>query len=101
MDQKNMDLLVKTIADRVRARLGDGAIGSCVASPEECAACGGCVIKREGDTRSILTMGATRIAAGPSVGPVPGDMARYIDHTLLKPEATREQLQKLCEEARQ
>ncbi len=29
----------------------------------------------------------------------PADVARYIDHTLLKPEATREQVDKLCEEA--
>lgn len=29
----------------------------------------------------------------------PEDIASYIDHTLLKPEATRAQIQKLCEEA--
>jgi deoxyribose-phosphate aldolase len=29
----------------------------------------------------------------------PAEVARYIDHTLLKPEATREQVDKLCEEA--
>jgi deoxyribose-phosphate aldolase len=29
----------------------------------------------------------------------PADLARYIDHTLLKPEATREQVDKLCREA--
>jgi len=29
----------------------------------------------------------------------PADLARYIDHTLLKPEATREQVDKLCAEA--
>jgi len=29
----------------------------------------------------------------------PADLARYIDHTLLKPEATREQVDKLCGEA--
>ena len=29
----------------------------------------------------------------------PADVARYIDHTLLKPEATREQVDKLCDEA--
>ncbi|HEY8459294.1 MAG TPA: deoxyribose-phosphate aldolase [Blastocatellia bacterium] len=28
------------------------------------------------------------------------DVARYIDHTLLKPEATREEIEKLCREAR-
>jgi deoxyribose-phosphate aldolase len=29
----------------------------------------------------------------------PADLARYIDHTLLKPEATEEQIDKLCDEA--
>jgi len=31
----------------------------------------------------------------------PADLARYIDHTLLKPEATQGQVDKLCEEAAQ
>ncbi len=33
--------------------------------------------------------------------PYPVEVARRIDHTLLKPEATREQIEKLCAEARQ
>jgi deoxyribose-phosphate aldolase len=31
---------------------------------------------------------------------VPGDVAKYIDHTLLKPEATAEQIDQLCDEAK-
>lgn len=34
-------------------------------------------------------------------GNVPADMARLIDHTLLKPEATREEVVQLCTEAKQ
>jgi deoxyribose-phosphate aldolase len=30
-----------------------------------------------------------------------GNLASYIDHTLLKPDATKERIEKLCEEARQ
>jgi len=30
---------------------------------------------------------------------IPGDLAKYIDHTLLKPDATKEQVEKLCDEA--
>ena len=33
--------------------------------------------------------------------PAVGNLASYIDHTLLKPDATKEQIKKLCEEARQ
>ena len=29
------------------------------------------------------------------------EIAKYIDHTLLKPEATKEQIEKLCNEAKQ
>ena len=32
-------------------------------------------------------------------GLLPSDLARYIDHTLLKPEATEEQVSVLCDEA--
>src|SRR5512136_2415565 len=32
-------------------------------------------------------------------GLLPSDLARYIDHTLLKPEATEEQVAALCDEA--
>ncbi len=41
-------------------------------------------------------------AAGPaagSAGLAPADLAPFIDHTLLKPEATEEQIDKLCDEA--
>ncbi|MDH3613350.1 MAG: deoxyribose-phosphate aldolase [Gammaproteobacteria bacterium] len=31
---------------------------------------------------------------------MPGDLARYIDHTLLKPDSTEEQVRNLCTEAR-
>jgi deoxyribose-phosphate aldolase len=44
--------------------------------------------------------GASLQGAPPELpGLRPAEVARYIDHTLLKPEATREQVDKLCEEA--
>jgi deoxyribose-phosphate aldolase len=44
--------------------------------------------------------GAVRVGAPSGTGQVPTDLAKLIDHTLLKPEATREEVVKLCEEAR-
>jgi deoxyribose-phosphate aldolase len=41
-----------------------------------------------------------RVGAMPGIGEVPADLAKLIDHTLLKPEATRDEVVKLCEEAR-
>ena len=46
-------------------------------------------------------MGRTAAQAAGTAVPLPSELARYIDHTLLKPEATEEQMKKLCEEASQ
>jgi deoxyribose-phosphate aldolase len=40
------------------------------------------------------------VGAAPGIGAVAADLAPLIDHTLLKPEATEDQLLQLCEEAR-
>ena len=54
--------------------------------------------------RQVMQMGAQRMALGSDVsvgsGDLPMDLARMIDHTLLKAEATEAQVTTLCEEAR-
>ena len=50
-------------------------------------------------TRKVVEAGAARISAGADVGVIEADIARLIDHTLLKPDATRNDVKKLCEEA--
>jgi len=98
----DIDKLVETIAARVREQLADAHPCSvCSATPDACSACGNCVVLREQDTRNIISLGAARVGSGLSVGNVSSDLGRYIDHTLLKPDATKEALRKLCEEARQ
>ena len=52
--------------------------------------------------REFVRLGATgltTIAPVDRPGDIPGDLARYIDHTLLKPDATEDQIRKLCAEA--
>ena len=49
--------------------------------------------------RSLVAAGASRIGGEPGSRAVPKDIARYIDHTLLKPHATEEQIVQLCREA--
>jgi len=52
--------------------------------------------------REFVRLGATgltSVALAERPGSIPGDLARYIDHTLLKPNATEEQIRKLCAEA--
>ncbi|MBI1750588.1 MAG: deoxyribose-phosphate aldolase [Acidobacteria bacterium] len=46
-----------------------------------------------------MDAGADRISAGASVQQCEAAIAPFIDHTLLKPDATRDQVIKLCQEA--
>ena len=50
----------------------------------------------------IVQNGAERIAAGPGIGDILADksLARKIDHTILKPEATENEIRDLCSEAK-
>jgi deoxyribose-phosphate aldolase len=73
----------------------------CHENPDSCTACGLCAVRRPEDAQAILKQGADRIATAPGIGKVGNGLASYIDHTLLKPEATKEELMKLAEEARQ
>jgi len=50
--------------------------------------------------RGVLDAGASRIGLHASGGAA-GSVAGMIDHTLLKPEATRQEIEKLCREAAQ
>ncbi len=62
-----------------------------------------CVIHNKDGVKNIISNGASRVSAGFGVeaaGGIDVDLARLIDHTLLKPEATKQQIQQLCAEAR-
>ena len=51
--------------------------------------------------RQLVGAGAERVAHVLGAGTLPADLAKYIDHTLLKPGATAAQVTDLCNEARQ
>lgn len=65
----------------------------------DCVNCQLCVTNNPDGVKSILNNGASRVSSTLGVVDVPADVARYIDHTLLKPEATRDQVEQLCKEA--
>jgi deoxyribose-phosphate aldolase len=66
---------------------------------QECG--GGYCIRHCGDkVELIVQAGAERIAAGLGATPAKAEMASMIDHTLLKPDATPDQIAQLCYEAR-
>ena len=114
--------LVQTIADRVRQEMTRQASGTpapaahahthdhaphpgqpCKAGKGECTGCGWSISRRPDDVKKLMDMGANRVSASPGVvdGVVRADLAHFIDHTLLKANVTRDELKKLCEEARQ
>jgi deoxyribose-phosphate aldolase len=100
----DLDHLVERIASRVQARLaerqGAGPDDACHACREECGGEGKCASRRPWSMDALKTFGAVRFSAAPGIGQVRSDLAALIDHTLLKPEATREDVRKLCEEAK-
>jgi deoxyribose-phosphate aldolase len=106
--EREIDRLVELIADRVRERLGRPLPilpvrerGPCLDDDnEDCASCGGCVVRRPWSVRAVEAAGAARVGAAPGVGGVEPDLARMIDHTLLRADATRDEIVALCGDAR-
>jgi deoxyribose-phosphate aldolase len=95
LDPNQRASLVDRITDRVLARLdrlGAGApAGNCGCSVSE---------PTEAQLRTMLDHGACRISCELKASTLPADLATTIDHTLLKPDATEEEIRVLCEEAR-
>jgi deoxyribose-phosphate aldolase len=50
--------------------------------------------------RPVVHAGADRIASTLGVAPIDGQLAEMIDHTLLKPDASQDEIARLCFEAR-
>lgn len=97
----DLDRIVDAVARRVELQvLADLRATPCSATAEECNGDGLCSVRRPDDVSRMRDAGAARVGASPGIGAVRADLAGLIDHTLLKPEAAREDLRKLCEEAR-
>jgi deoxyribose-phosphate aldolase len=108
----NLDEVVEVITRRVAERLQQMGVlnkivttaqDQCVASEQECVQCGHCVTERPDTIKNILNSGADRIGtkSGINGNKLDSNLAGMIDHTLLKPDASREELIKICEEAKQ
>lgn len=57
------------------------------------------ICKNPEAVRQVVANGADRVAFHGTAADVPIDVAKYIDHTLLKPEATADEIDVLCDEA--
>ena len=90
MDAQELELLVKQIGDEILVRLGHAP----APQSSSCAACGASPAVAGG-------YGAVEAYAAAPTGAVDASVARLIDHTLLRPDATADDVRKLCAEARQ
>ena len=105
----NVDRLVELIARRVEDELArrqspSGAHGPSRQSGDGGAPCGSCGTRgacKPTDVVGSINAGAGRVGAEPGIEAPPcAYVAPVIDHTLLKPEATRDELRTVCDEAR-
>jgi deoxyribose-phosphate aldolase len=103
VDQSEFELMVRVVTEEVVRYLGapERAVSAgTVGDDEICPECDlNCAEKCARKTRAVVAAGADRISCGPSVVELEAGFAGLIDHTLLKPEASREDIRKLCQEA--
>jgi deoxyribose-phosphate aldolase len=109
--QAELDTLVAQIGEEILARVGRPDTAPAAAPkkgeglnlPDQ--VCPGCVQRCaqtcSRNTREIIAVGATRISASERLTKIDPSIAALIDHTILKPEATRADVIKVCREARE
>jgi deoxyribose-phosphate aldolase len=71
------------------------------ATCERCRTFGNSAVRGPEETRALVAAGASRVVATVGYCPASDGLASLIDHTLLKAEATREEIETLCREALQ
>ncbi len=70
-------------------------------TPSPCTDCHGqCMERCQDKVRQVVDAGASRLTLTLGSPPVSAEIAKMIDHTLLKPDATQDQIAQLCYEAR-
>ncbi len=99
MDRATVERLVERITKEVLILLREEE--AMAPSGSECSNCNGqCTGKCPDKTQEVINAGATRIANPLGSTNVAANIAHMIDHTLLKADASQEQIAQLCYEAR-
>lgn len=101
--QKMVDEITRQVVARMQQQGVTPPAASASAHDPNCCSHedGRCVRDCSTRVKSVVDSGAGRISS--SLGFIPRDLgiARYIDHTLLKPDASADQVAQLCREARE
>jgi deoxyribose-phosphate aldolase len=103
----DLDRLVAQIGEELLARVGPQRVpakaGEGLNLPDQ--VCPGCVQRCvqtcARNTKEIIAAGASRVSASDKLTRIDPSIAALIDHTILKADATREDVVKVCREARQ
>ena len=93
VEQITKEVLILLHEEESRAQAG-GDNGTCA----DCI--GQCVLQCQDKIQQVVDAGASRLTSTLGSVSVGTDIARMIDHTLLKPDATQDQIAQLCYEAR-
>lgn len=108
MNSSELDQLVARIGEELLARVSPAGAallpkGEGLNLPDQvCPGCTQrCVQTCARNTREIIAAGASRVSASERLTKVDPSVASFIDHTILKPDATRADIVKVCREARQ
>ena len=107
MTHTELDTLVAQIGEELLARVAPGGAmvkkGEGLNLPDQ--VCPGCVQRCvqtcARNAKEIIAAGAARVSASEKLTRIDPSIAALIDHTILKPEATRNDVVKICREARQ
>ena len=91
-DDPNMEDLISQITDVILSRLGASSASDCRLHHDEC------FVKCPDRMHSLIAEGGVRFGLTGAESEAAREVARYIDHTLLKPDATRDEIMKVCEE---
>src|SRR6266853_6990532 len=103
VDQQEIEHVARIVTEEVLRYLGAAGaapVAGVERDDEVCPDCDqNCVEKCARKTRAVVAAGADRISCGPAVIQLDAGFAGLIDHTLLKPEASRDEIRKLCQES--
>src|SRR5436305_13012724 len=104
MTSTELDQLVAQIGEEILARVNRPALSKAEGLNIPDQVCPGCTQRCAqtcaAKTKQIVAMGADRVSASEKLTRIDPAIARLIDHTLLRPDATRAEIVKICAEAR-
>ncbi len=101
LDTASVERLVELITREVLIVLREQEAHSAECSTGPCADCvGACINRCHDKIQQVVAAGAARVTAGLGSDSPGAHLAQMIDHTLLRADATQEQIAQLCYEAR-